>query len=318
MMAKSSVARHGEAKTTVPFHIISSPIKKSFVVYNSALLIVTVALGLSCNNQNTQPNLESENESPTNTVLLSSEINWEKLNPARGDKSPQAGTLWGDRKGEVATGFLAKFVDGFSSPPHIHNVTYRAVVIKGKVHNDDANADTMWMSPGSFWTQPMGAAHITSAKGDEVVAYVEIDKGPYLVQPIEEAYDNGERPVNIDVSNLVWLDNKKANWIDLDSEAEICYLWKDEKVGGLKGLFVKLPGNSNSKIESDGTVFHSVVIEGNMEYAMPKSEELKLLDPGSYFGSSGGSVHHLRNTTSEEGIIYIRTNGIISVKPEQL
>ena len=43
---------------------------------------------------------------PTNKVLLSSEIVWEKLNPARGDQSPQAATLWGDRNGTEATGFL--------------------------------------------------------------------------------------------------------------------------------------------------------------------------------------------------------------------
>jgi hypothetical protein len=67
-------------------------------------------------------------------VVLTSEVEWEKLNPARGDKSPQAATLWGDRKGTVSTGFLAKLVDGFSSPPHIHNATYRAVVISGSIH----------------------------------------------------------------------------------------------------------------------------------------------------------------------------------------
>ena len=71
----------------------------------------------------------------TSEVILASEVKWEKLNPARGDKSPQAGTLWGDRKGAVPTGFLAKFVDGSSSPPHIHNATYRAVVISGRIHN---------------------------------------------------------------------------------------------------------------------------------------------------------------------------------------
>ena len=58
-------------------------------------------------------------------------------------------------------------MDGFSSPPHIHNVTYRAMVIKGLVHNDDPEAENMWMPPGSFWTQPAGEAHITSAKGEE-------------------------------------------------------------------------------------------------------------------------------------------------------
>ena len=120
---------------------------------------------------------------PTNEVILASDVKWEQLNPARGDKSPKAGTLWGDRKGAVPTGFLAKFVDGFSSPPHIHNITYRAVVISGGIHNDDPNAAAMWMPAGSFWTQPKGEVHITAAKGNTNVALVEIDKGPYLVLP---------------------------------------------------------------------------------------------------------------------------------------
>ncbi|MET0000674.1 MAG: DUF4437 domain-containing protein, partial [Candidatus Thiodiazotropha lotti] len=130
-------------------------------------------------------------------MVLASEINWEQLNPARGDKSPQAGTLWGDRKGSVPTGFLAKFVDGFSSPPHIHNVTYRAVVISGTIHNDDPDAADMWMPAGSFWTQPKGEVHITSAKGSTNIALVEIERGPYLVLPVEKAFDAGERPINV-------------------------------------------------------------------------------------------------------------------------
>lgn len=180
----------------------------------------------SCGNPEIEFNVEKsvKIENPTNKVLLSSEIVWEKLNPARGDQSPQAGTIWGDRKGTVATGFLAKFVDGFSSPPHIHNVTYRAVVIKGLVHNDDPNAENMWMKPGSFWTQPVGESHITSARGEENIALVEIDKGPYLVKPISDAFDNGERPVNIDISNIVWLDNNKSNWIAEKNKAEISFL----------------------------------------------------------------------------------------------
>ena len=182
-----------------------------------------------------------ETTPPTNKVVLSSDIVWEQLNPARGDKSPQAGTVWGDRKGSVATGFLAKFVDGFSSPPHIHNVTYRAVVIKGLIRNDDPKAENMWMPPGSFWTQPVGEAHITSAKGEENIAYVEIDSGPYLVKPISEATDYGERPVNIDASNIVWLDHSKTNWISSLSHAELSFLWESKSDDGLKGLFVKFP-----------------------------------------------------------------------------
>lgn len=165
------------------------------------------------------PKEETTSSETTQKVVLSSDIKWEKLNPARGDKSPQAGTVWGDRKGEVATGFLAKFVDGFSSPPHIHNVTYRAIVLKGLIHNDDPNAKNMWMKPGSFWTQPVGESHITSAKGDEIIAYVEIDHGPYLVKPIDEAFDSGERPINIDATNLVWLGSDKNQ---LDRSRQQC------------------------------------------------------------------------------------------------
>lgn len=96
-------------------------------------------------------------------IVLAADVDWQALNPARGEMSPRAGTLWGDRNAEVPTGFLAKFRDGFSSPPHIHNVTYRAVVISGGIHNDDPEAERMWMGSGSFWTQPKGEVHITSA-----------------------------------------------------------------------------------------------------------------------------------------------------------
>lgn len=252
-------------------------------------------------------------ESPSNKVVLSSEIVWEKLNPARGDKSPQAGTIWGDRKGNVATGFLAKFVDGFSSPPHIHNVTYRAVVIKGKIHNDDPKAENMWMKPGSFWTQPQGEAHVTSASGEENIAYVEIDKGPYLVKPTEEAFDNGERPVNIDASNVVWLNSDKTTWIDQNSKAEISFLWESKEKKGLRGLFVKLPKGFNGNLESTGNIFHSVIIKGELNYKMPQTEEIKKLDAGSYFSSKGNAIHKLSNGSESENIFYIRTNGNIKI-----
>ena len=129
-----------------------------------------LAITFGCHSTNSKPDTDVAPTvsvtNPTNKVKHSSEIEWEQLNPARGDQSPQAGTIWGDRKGEVATGFLAKFVDGFSSPPHIHNVSYRALVLEGLVHNDDPGASEMWMPTGSFWTQPAGEPHITSAKGE--------------------------------------------------------------------------------------------------------------------------------------------------------
>ncbi|CAL2075493.1 DUF4437 domain-containing protein [Tenacibaculum sp. 190524A05c] len=284
---------------------------KSTFIYT----LTVIGLFVSCNTKEIDKSKkDQEIINPTNKVLLSSDIVWEKLNPARGDKSPQAGTIWGDRKGNVATGFLAKFVDGFSSPPHIHNVTYRAVVIKGLVHNDDPKAENMWMKPGSFWTQPAGESHITSAKGEENIALVEINEGPYLVKPTSEAHDNGERPINIDVSNIVWLNNTKTNWIDKNNTAEISFLLNTVNKNGFKSLFVKLPENFNGEIKTTGTIVHAVVIQGNLNYTMPQNKEKKILDTGSYFGSTDKANHTISNSSNGETILYFRTNGDLYVK----
>ena len=279
-------------------------------------LICIVSVLYSCGNPSNESDNVDSNEivNPTNEVILSSEIVWQKLNPARGDLSPQAGTIWGDRNGMVQTGFLAKFVDGFSSPPHIHNVTYRAVVIEGLVHNDDPDAEVMWMKPGSFWTQPAGESHITSANGKEVMALVEIDKGPYLLKPIDQSFDNGERAINIDASNLVWLKSDRTNLIAKESRAELSFLLESKGEMGFKSLFIKLPSKCESLIEANGSVFHSVIVKGELDYRMPENKDLKVLDPGSYFGSSDNSIHTIANNSDLEVILYVRTNGDIRIR----
>lgn len=262
--------------------------------------IVTQGAELSANSTQ-QSNPEG---TPFNEVKLVSEVKWEPLNPARGDKSPQAGTLWGDRNGEVATGFLAKFADGFSSPPHIHNTTYRAVVISGLIHNDDPGAAPMWMPAGSFWTQPKGELHITAAKGSNNVALVEIDKGPYLVLPPEKSFDSGERPINIDASNIVWSNQSGA--AAADNGPKVAYLWGQLDDGRSNGTFLKLPSGFSGEIQSNGEVFRAVVIKGQLRYIGGKEITL---EPGSYFGSNGKVTHKIEAPKGTEIIIYIRTNG---------
>ncbi|MEO1279451.1 MAG: DUF4437 domain-containing protein, partial [Planctomycetota bacterium] len=78
-----------------------------------------------------QRSLDAKDSTTPVEVVLASEANWGALNPARGDAGPRAADLWGDRTLAGATGFLVKFAEGFSSPPHIHNVTYRGLVIEG-------------------------------------------------------------------------------------------------------------------------------------------------------------------------------------------
>ncbi len=258
----------------------------------------------------------------TSRVVLTSEVKWDHLNPKRGDLAPKAGTLWGDRNGTEPTGFLLKPPADFQSPPHIHNVSYRGVVIRGLFHNDDPNAANMWMPAGSFWTQPKGEVHITAAKDTDTLAYIEIEKGPYLVLPKEEEFDSGERPVNVDESNIVWLDAANITWIDqpgMKGSAhgpKVAFLWGDTQKGQLNGTFIKLPAGFTGKIDSHGSTFRAVVIKGQPQYQMSKTDT-KTLEPGSYFSSKGESVHQLSSAGGEESVIYVRTDGRYVVIPAQ-
>lgn len=240
-------------------------------------IIILITLLSSCAHHSSGNQIE---------ILLVDDVKWEKLNPARGDKSPQAGTLWGDRKGSSATGFLAKFVDGFSSPPHIHNVSYRAIVIEGLVHNDDPKAANMWMPKGSYWTQPVGESHITSAKGKANIALVEIDKGPYLVRPSNKAFDSGERPYNIHASNIIWREKKNYKVTDL---------WKNEK-GVVTGTMIKF----DNKIKLDLSQDKLVLVLGKILV------NKKTLKPGSLiYAKEKASVKI--SCESEECILYLKS-----------
>ena len=246
-------------------------------------------------------------DKPTYRLVLTSKVQWVPLNPARGEEGPRAGTLWGlwgDRTSTDPSGFLVRFVQGFSSPPHIHNVTYRGVVIKGLVHNDDPKAQEMWMPAGSFWTQPKGEVHITAAKSKTNLAYIEIDQGPYLVRPPSQAFDSGERPINMDKSNIVWVDQPEKRG------AKIAFLWGSPREGLLNGSFVKLPEGFSGKIQSLGEALNAVVIKGQPSYQTPETSEPQVLQPGSYFGSRGKTATHLISCKlQDECILYLRMKG---------
>ncbi|MEQ8209194.1 MAG: DUF4437 domain-containing protein [Lacipirellulaceae bacterium] len=249
---------------------------------------------------------------PKAQVVLAQDVKWQPLNPARGKKGPQAGTLWGDQTGSGASGFLVKFIDGFSSPPHIHNITYRGIVIAGALHNDDPEATPLWMKAGSYWTQPAGEAHITSARGPSI-AYVEIATGPYLVMPTEKAFDNGERPVNVDASNVMWLDGSNTSWIRKSPKVapekgpKLAFLWGKPQKGHVNGTMIKLPAGFKGKIAASGSVSRYVVVQGRLTHHANGGEKAQILEAGSYFGSPGKSEHRI--SANEESILYVSTNG---------
>ncbi len=249
-------------------------------------------------------------------VISADEVKWGYLNPLRGDQSPGAADLWGDRTKTEATGMLVRFRDGFASPPHIHNVTYRGIVIKGLLHNDDPKAEKMWLSSGSFWTQPAGEVHITAADATDNMAYIEIDSGPYLVNPATKAFDNGEKPINVDESNLVWVPAAELNWVDykgtesdLNQIPQVAFLWGQQGSQNLNGTLLKLPPDFDGKIENQNGMLRAVVIQGELKYKEINAS--KNLKPGSYF-ESNGKYNHIISTTDkdEKNILYIRSFGV--------
>lgn len=251
-------------------------------------------------------------------VVLASEVKWQHLNPARGDASPAAGTLWGDQTQDGESGFHVKFRDGFASPPHIHNITYRGIVIDGALHNDDPEAQLMWMPAGSWWTQPAGEVHITAARTHSI-GYVEIQSGPYLVQPPNEASDNGERPVNMDVSNIVWQNATDTDWItgevkaDASQNAMLTFLWGQPDGMEAVGTMLKLPAGFQGQLSTDSSSLRVVVVQGELDLQVDGNDTAKTLPTGSYFGANGPSEHCL--SSEDECVIYVRVKGKFSLSP---
>jgi quercetin dioxygenase-like cupin family protein len=249
-----------------------------------------------------------------------SEVEWGPLNPARGDASPRAGDLWGDRTGTGATGFLVQFADGFSSPPHIHNVTYRGVVIRGLLHNDDPDAEEMWLPPGSFWAQPAGDVHITAADAGANLAYIEIQDGPYLVQPTDEAFASDDVEVNLDASNLIWLDASDLAWVDAAGDAasgpKVALLWGDPQGDEASGSLVELPAGSAGTIHGHGPSLRVVVVEGRLGLESDETTAVPL-EPGSYVGSEGPSAHEVSCGPGADCVVYVRSEGGFEIAPAQ-
>lgn len=247
-------------------------------------------------------------------VITPDQVEYQPLNPARGDASPQAGVLWGDIRQDVPSGVLLQFAEGFASPPHIHNITYRAVVIRGEVHNDDPDAENMWMGPGSFWIQPAGEVHITSARpGVGATAFLEILEGPYLVQPEDMSFDNGERPVNIVESNQVWLTSDDLTWISaaggLSTKAEAAFLWGKPETGQLSASLIRLSAGQKASLSTVNGDLKAVMTKGELIHEVIGASEPSTVGAGGYFSSLEGINHTLECVASDPCVIYLRTRG---------
>lgn len=241
-------------------------------------------------------------------LIAAEDVEFIALNPLRGNLSPRSGKLWGNIREDEPAGMLVTFIDGFQSPPHIHNITYRAVVIDGEIHNDDPDAAKFWMEPGSFWTQPAGETHITAARGEDPMIFLEILSGPYLVQPAEQEFDTGERPINVAARNIMWLGAANAARIEGDGAA-MAYLWGGLNDEEKNGTMVKLAPGYRGTLQTAAPIMRAVTIQGKTEVTLGDQTEASRLAPGSVLSSSGEASHQLACVSDDECVLYLHTEG---------
>ena len=277
------------------------------MLMNKMLFAMALSYCFFATNAYSTTNTTASNTSAKSRVVAANEIHWGYLNPLRGDKSPGAADLWGVRTKNIATGMLVRFNRGFASPPHIHNISYRGIVIEGMMHNDSPTAPNKWMPSGSFWTQPAGDNHITAANGDGNLIYLEIDSGPYLVKPTASQFDNGKHAINLHRSNMVWLNQANVKHVN-GTNITKTFLWQSKNSDGLNGAMVNLPQGFTGKIKVDAKEFRAIVIKGHVNYQSVDIKSPKGLSAGSYFGSTDVFEHQISVTTAP-AVVYIRSNG---------
>ncbi len=282
----------------------------------SIMMGAAVMLAAGCLDTADEPELMGEGNDVT--VIPVDEVTYQPLNPARGDASPQAGVLWGDITQDVPSGMLLKFGDGFSSPPHIHNITYRAIVISGAIHNDDPQAAKMWMEPGSYWTQPAGEPHITAAKpGETATAFLEILSGPYLVQGVGQEFNNGELPINLASRNLVWLSAEESVWINTENPEgpgpEVAVLWQSGEPTASNGSLLKLPPNSSVTLSVSEGSLKTVIIAGAVDHKSIGRDATRL-DAGGYIASDDNTDHEITCIADDNCVLYLRTKDGFTVR----
>ena len=168
------------------------------------------------------------------------------------------------------------------------------------------------MATGSFWTQPRGGVHVTAEKGTNAMAYIEIEEGPYLVRPVEEAFRSEARPVNVDAFGVVWVNAseiRRSAAIDAASPADgaqIAFLRGNPEDGEPGGLLVKLRAGATCVVQRPGSTFHAIVIQGSPGHQAVGGLDSTVLRPGSYIGATRASAR-ISCGPGEDCILYVRT-----------
>ena len=112
--------------------------------------------------------------------------------------------------------------------------------------------------------------------------FLEILSGPYLVKPADQAFDGGERPINVGARNIMWLGAEDAEWIGHEGP-KMAYLWGNVEDKGQNGTFLKLPSGYGGELSTSAPVMR-VAIQGQTTIQLSGESDTQSLAPGSYFG----------------------------------
>jgi len=245
---------------------------------------------------------------PTSRHVGLDQVTWMPLDPSAGDKGPMLAIIYGDpATGPV--GFFIKAPPKFASPPHVHTSDYTAVVITGTMTNDLPKArKPVKMGPGSMWSQPGGAVHVTACL-DGCLAYGDVF-GKFDSLPADKTGPSpgGMKPLNLLAKDLKWVapPGTQGIWF--------AQAWGDPNSGAENGFFVKLEAGFPGMMHTHTNDYHAVVIQGSPRHWEP-GETPEASPPGSYFWQKGGAPHQDSCDPGADCISYVHMMGKLDMFP---
>ena len=206
------------------------------------------------------------------------------------------GTIIGDRN-TGAHGTFIKITKGTGTPAHIHSHAYRGIVLKGIVENPFAgNAATqVKMGPGSYYSVPGGAEHITRCADDSPT-----DCLTYFYQ--DTAFDFNPNVAGVDPAlgkgAVIVLAKDVKYDVIMPGVAEFGTVYGD-RAKGAHGTFVKVVKGKGTPPHKHSKAYHGVVLEGIVENPIPYNQSSPTrLGPGSHYFVPANAEHITRCATN--------------------